>query len=392
MSPSDHNQPEMEITNVDVKVVSVSRKFGNVSAVKEIGESIFAFVQLTADDGTVGIGEISDIEHPEKMPSTEEIETEFKSFLTGKDPRKINSLTSSMYDEIEFGSFDFHSFQQLALAGLDMALYDLVGRYYEAPTYQLLGGYTKDVPLCWVVYSNQRSDGFNALREEVQTRVNEGFSAFKLKVGEFDPATDAERIRIVREIAGEEAQIFADAQGVWELDEAIENVERLVEAGMDAIETPVGNPDASDTTSGFYYDIPLVPEELATVREETDALVFEHVLDPEFGLKLVEADAVDVFTVEVCAGGITRANRILSIAEAAGVDARLGSTAELGPGTLAAGALGASSTAVTFPSDLAGPKIYDDSALESGLNYHEGVLQPTERHGLGFTLHDDILE
>lgn len=376
----------MLITSVDVECVSVSREFGNVSAVKEIEESVFAFVRLTADDGSTGIGEISDIEHPDSMPSTTALEAEIESFLVGEDPREINRLTKEMYDEVDFGPFDFHSFQQLALAGIDTALYDLVGSHYDVPAYQLLGGRSQDVPVCWVVYSRQEADALDALREEVQTRVDEGFSAFKLKVGEVDPEVDAERIRTVRELAGDDAQVFADAQGVWELEEAIENVERFSEAGMDAIETPVGNPDAAETAPGFYYDVPLVPSELATVRAETEAEIFEHVLDPAFGLALTEADAVDVFTVEVCAGGITRASRILSIAEAAGIDARLGSTGELGPGTLAAGALGAASIGVTYPCDLAGPRIYDDDVLASGVEYHDGRLRPLEEPGFGFEL------
>jgi L-alanine-DL-glutamate epimerase-like enolase superfamily enzyme len=148
------------------------------------------------------------------------------------------------------------------------------------------------------MYTRQSPDELDALREEVQTRVDEGFSAFKLKMGEVDPEVDAERIRAVREIAGDDAQVFADAQGVWNLDEAIDTIERFEDAGMDGIETPCGNPDAADTAPGFYYDVPLIPDELATIREETDATIFEHVHNPEFGLELVEADAVDVFTVE----------------------------------------------------------------------------------------------
>lgn len=382
----------MRVTDIDVSTVSVAREFGTVSAVKEAEESVFAMVRLTADDGTTGIGEISDIERPEAMPSADEIEAEFESFLVGEDPREINRLTAEMYDAVDFGPFEFHSFQQLALAALDTALYDLVGNHYGVPAYQLLGGRTRDVPVCWVVYSRQEADALDDLRAEVRTRVDEGFSAFKLKVGEVDPEVDAERIRTVREIAGEDADVFADAQGVWDLEEAIANVERFVEAGMDGIETPVGHHRDDVPTDGYYYDIPLVPEELATVRAETDAEVFEHVLDPSFGLALAAEDAVDVFTVEVCAGGIGRAARILSIAEGAGVDARLGSTGELGPGTLAAAALGTAATGVTYPCDLAGPRIYRDSVLESELDYRNGRLRPAESPGFGIDLRPDVFQ
>jgi muconate cycloisomerase len=116
------------------------------------------------------------------------------------------------------------------------------------------------------------------------------------------------------------------------------------------------------------------------------------VLDPQFGIDLAAAEAVDVFTVEVCSGGITRANRILNIAEAAGIDARLGSTVELGPGTIAAGSLGAASTAVTYPCDLIGPQVYDESIIESGLEYRDGTLSPSEAPGFGLALKDGMFE
>lgn len=382
----------MEIVDVDVEVVQIGRSFGVTSAVKEIDASTFAFVRLTADDGTTGIGEISDIEHPESMPDSTEIEAEIGHFLLGEDPREINRLTVEMYDAIALGLFDFHSFQQLTLAAVDTALYDLVGNTYDVPAYQLLGGRTQDVTACWVVFTNQDPNMLESLREEVGTRVAEGFSAFKLKVGEIDPEVDAERIRAVREIAGDDAQIFVDAQGVWELEEAIENIRYFESVGIDGVETPVGSPDTDVETSGYYYDVPLVPSELSTVRKAVDTPIFEHVLDPEFGIDLVVEDAVDLFTVEVCSGGISRANRILSIAESAGIDARLGSTVELGPGTLAAGALGTASTAVTYPCDLIGPLVYDDSMLETSVEYDDGRFRPSDEPGFDCSLRPNVFD
>lgn len=96
-----------------------------------------------------------------------------------------------------------------------------------------------------------------------------------------------------------------------------------------------------------------------------------------------------MFTVEVCAGGISRADRILSIAEGADIDAPLRSTGELGLGTLAA-ALGVAATGVTYPCDLAGPRIYRESVLDSGLTYRAGRLRPVESPG--FELRPGLFE
>jgi L-alanine-DL-glutamate epimerase-like enolase superfamily enzyme len=370
----------MEITDVSVEVVRARRVFGQSSAVKTAEESVFVWLRVSADDGSVGIGEISDVERPASMPGADAIEAEIGEFLIGEDPRDLNRLTDQMYAEIDFGPFRFHSFQQLALAAVDTALYDLVATRYDVPVYRFLGGDGGEVPLCWVVFTRQDPDAAAALRAEVRTRVEEGFTAFKLKVGEAPRPVDRERIRIVREVAGDDADIFLDAQGVWGPDDAVRAIERFEPLGIDGVETPVGH-RGDAATAGYYYDTPLVPSELAAVREAVDTPIFEHVLDPAFGIELAAADAVDAFTVEVCGGGLARARRVLSIAAAAGVDARLGSTVELGPGTAAAAAA-AADPAVSRPSDLIGPLVYDNVDVP-GVTYQAGSLRPSPEPGFG---------
>lgn len=376
----------MEITDVRATLARPERSVGIESAVKRVEQSTCVIVTIEASDGSRGIGEIPDVEHPEEMPSTGEIEAEIREFLLGRDPRRIHRLAREMSEGIDFGPDEFHSFQQLALGAIDMALYDLVGHRYGIPAYQILGGRTQDVPICWVVFTRRGDDRFEGLRQEIRTRVEQGFGSFKLKVGEADVEVDRERIETVREIAGDDATILIDAQGVWDLDQAIETIEQLAPAGVDGVETPVGHLDQSVDAPGYYYDAPLLPEELRTVREAVDVPILEHVLDPAFGLALAQEQAVDVFTVEAPAGGLTRAQRVLQIAEAAGIDARLGSTVELEPGTMAGAALAAASPAVTYPCDLIGPLVYEDSIVEGSLPYEDGHLRPAERPGFGIDL------
>jgi muconate cycloisomerase len=369
----------MQVTGVDVTTVEVERRYG-------FGTSTCSFVELTADTGATGVGEIPDVEEPAAMPADETIAAEIAEFLVGADPRRIRRLTDEMDDAVDFGPVAFHSFQQLALGAIDTALYDLVGSELGVPVHQLLGGHSQDVPIQWVVFTRGGADELDALRDEVREKVDAGFSAFKLKVGERSPDVDLARIEAVREIAGPEATVMLDAQGLWTVEEAVDCITTFESAGIDGVETPVGHPDPDADAPGYYYDIPLVPEELAEVRERTETPVVEHVLDPSFGFALAEADAVDVFTVEVCSGGITRADRVLDLAAAAGIDARLGSTVELGPGTAAATALAAANTAVTCPSDLVGPALYRESVLATPIAYGDGQLSPRDAPGYGFDL------
>lgn len=386
----------MEIIDVRARLARPERTTGTVSTVKRVEHSTCVLLELEASDGSVGVGEIPDVENPDELPTTDELESEVAAFLVGRDPRRITQLTTEMYDAVDVGPYDFHSVQQLLLGAIDAALYDLVGVSYEIPGCQLLGGTTGtdaeaagEVPICWVVYTERSDDRFAALEAEIEGKVEAGFSNFKLKVGEDDPQVDARRIEVVREIAGEDANVFLDAQANWTLEEAIDHVRRFEGIGIDGVETPVGHPDRSVDAPGSYYDVPILPSELADLRARVETPLMEHVLDPEFGLELLAADAIDVFTVEACAGGIGRARRVLAIAEAGGVDARLGSTVELGPGTLAAVALAASSPAVTYPSDLIGPLVYADDVLTEPVEYVEGTLGPRDRPGFGIELRDE---
>jgi muconate cycloisomerase len=375
----------MYITDVAVTTVDAARRFG-------FGTSVCGLLQLRTDTGAVGVGEIPDIEDPASMPDVAELTAEIEEFLLGEDPRELQRLTHEMHDAIGLGEMAFHSFRQLTLGAVDTALYDLVGNALGVSVNQLLGGRTRDVPIQWVVFTRGGADELDAVRAEVREKVEAGFQAFKIKVGERDPAIDEARVAAVREIAGADATVMLDAQGLWTVDEAIEHISALEAVGIDGVETPIGHPDTSVEAPGYYYDIPLLPDDIARVRAAVDTPIVEHVLDPPFGLALLQAEAVDVFTVEVCSGGITRAQQVLNLAAVGGIDARLGSTVELGPGTLAATALAAAHPAVTYPCDLVGPALYETTVLADAVTYDQGVLRPRTAPGLGFTLMEPVIQ
>ena len=153
--------------------------------------------------------------------------------LAGADPRKrlpawervAEALPTSYHPE----------FRRLVSAAVEIALIDLAGRYYNAPAHALLGGQYRDaLPISWVAYIRSAEE----LVEEIQEKVAEGFTAFKLKVGtDFD--LDCERVRVCRRIVGPDAYLKADASGAWEEEEAIERIRELAALGVDAVETPI---------------------------------------------------------------------------------------------------------------------------------------------------------
>ena len=105
-------------------------------------------------------------------------------------------------------------------AAVDTALLDLVGQHYNAPLHVLLGGtHRTHIQVSWVAFIRTVEE----IEEEISSKVAEGFTAFKLKVGD-EPNLDMEHVRLCRRIAGPKAYIKVDASGQWEEQEAVEQL------------------------------------------------------------------------------------------------------------------------------------------------------------------------
>ncbi|MBW3547512.1 MAG: enolase [Actinobacteria bacterium] len=137
-----------------------------------------------------------------------------------------------------------------------------------------------------------------------------GLEDVKVKVG---IGQDLERVRAVREAVGPEVSLRLDANGAWNLDEALAFADAVVVFGIAALEQPlprhaVGDLSVLRKASG----IPLVADESLVTLEDAE--------------RLLDADAVDVFNVRISkCGGVHRSTRIACLADEAGVAVQLGS-------------------------------------------------------------------
>jgi muconate cycloisomerase len=259
----------------------------------------------------------------------------------------------------------------------------------------LLGGrYRTHLPVSWVAYVRHSS----VAPEGIEQKVAEGFRAFKLKVGS-DIVIDCENVAAIRKIAGPEAYIKVDPSGTWNEEQAIENIRKMAEAGIDAVETPVdaASRDIAKNRPEVVNDNPgEAALALARVRRAVPVKIIEHVGDyaDVFATALVRHRAVDIFNVIPSqTGSLSRARRLTEIAEAAGLKILLGSTVEMGIGTAAALHLGVASNAVTAPSDLIGPGHLEADVITPVFTYEAGgQLRVPEGPGLGVVLDEAQME
>ncbi|MGO9495928.1 MAG: enolase C-terminal domain-like protein [Solirubrobacteraceae bacterium] len=211
----------------------------------------------------------------------------------------------------------------MAIAAVDLAIWDLKARLLGLPLCGLLGMARDRVPVYgsggFTAYSPQR------LAAQLAGWVQDGIPRVKMKVGSV-PDEDPERVRLAREAIGPEARLFVDANGAYSRKQALDLAGRFAdEARVSWFEEPV----SSDDLEGLRVLRDRAPAgmEIAAGEYGYDAVYFR---------RMLEAGAVDVLQADVtrCAG-ITELLRVGALCRAHGVPLSLhcGPSIHLHPAT-----------------------------------------------------------
>jgi len=191
-------------------------------------------IKVTADDGTVGWGQSV----PAAKWSYETLETAavalaeyYRPALLGHDPTDIAGAHAKMDAAVAPG---FSTGMPITRAGVDIALWDIVGKLAEMPLYRLWGrAAATPLTLSWTVNTQAIGD-VDALIDDGQRR---GYQHFNIKVGP-DPHYDATLAERVKRLAPR-GFLWADANGGYTPQAALAAAPRLADAGVDVLEAPV---------------------------------------------------------------------------------------------------------------------------------------------------------
>lgn len=194
----------------------------------------------------------------------------------------------------------------IALAGVDLALWDLRARSAGRSVTQLLGRRHERLPVYGSGVNLHYS--LDELVAQAERWVAAGHDAVKIKVGKPDLAEDLDRVAAVREVLGPRRRLLLDANQRWDLDTATRAVDRLAAHGIGWIEEPL----RADDLSGYAelrrrVDVPIaLGENLHTIYRFRDFL---------------DAHAVDVVQPNIIrVGGITPFLRIAALARSRGAE------------------------------------------------------------------------
>ncbi len=333
--------------------------------------SPFLLVRLHTDEGLTGLGEVSCTpgwSGEDQVTAAHIIAAFLAPRLVGEDPTEVERLTAIIRAGVANNPF--------TKSGLEIALWDLLGKSVGLPVYRLLGGPVRDfVPTKYSVsgLAPERAAAIAAWA------VAQGFRAMKVKVG-IEPEGDIARVRAVRAAVGPDVRLGVDANGGWSARTAIRTIRRLEEFDIYFAEQPV--PD---------LDVAWLADVRAHVR--VPVMADESVYTLQDAMAVVRANAADVLSVYIGkGGGIGPARKVAAVAEAAGLTCTIGSNLELGIANAAMIHLAMATPGIgaeEFPCDILSPFFYEDDVLAEPLPITGGSARPTERPGLGVALDEE---
>ena len=124
----------------------------------------------------------------------------------------------------------------VALASVDLAIWDAIGKALSMPLWRLWGGYSDRIPVN--IIGGYYGRDLGAIRDEVAEWKEMGFRGCKFKVGGRTPREDGDRVRAAREAADEDFTITIDANQGYSLPMALELCERVAELNIRWFEEP----------------------------------------------------------------------------------------------------------------------------------------------------------
>ena len=334
-------------------------------------------VRVQTDTGVEGIGEAHAPVAPRLVKTV--VEDLLTPVLIGEDPRSIEVLWERMLSTMRLRSHT-QGFTLEAIAGVDIALWDVLGKHFGEPIWRLLGGaYRLRIPL---YSSGTPGNTMEARRAGVKKVLDEGFSVVKTSCGRGTFEAQMDLVTGMSETVGDRGRLLVDAHGGFDISDALRFVQFLEK---------LGNVE--------WFEDALLPEDHDGYRSLTRATPIRIAVGETDCNRYMVRDRLihkecDLLLPDVCrAGGISETLRIAQLADVFGVSwASHVSTST--PVHLMAGLHVGAATPNCFisegPSGFAdGP--FGDVLLKKPLALKNGHVTLDETPGLGIELDEDAV-
>jgi L-alanine-DL-glutamate epimerase-like enolase superfamily enzyme len=370
-TPGDKVAPESLVTMIPLGATTggagLWNRLDHASPSRTQGHTQAVLVRISTDQGLTGWGECHAPEAPRvhQMMVTDLL----GPVLLGQNALEVEPLWEKLYSTERLRGYSTGVYTE-AIAGVDLALWDLLGQFVGQPVYRLLGGKFRDrIPS----YEGIGGSSIADLKTSALKAVADGFTVVKISFSKGAGTNDIARVAAVAEVMKDKGQVLVDSLGAFKLYEAVKLGRELDKLG----------------NVGWWED-PLMPDDLTSypkLREALDTAICagEELCNRFQFSEFLAAKSANIINPDVCrAGGITEVKRIATLAEAYGVMW----APHISTGTalyIAASMHVAASTSNLLISEggaaLRGP--LGNDLLEEPIDWKPGWIGVPERPGLG---------
>ncbi len=235
------------------------------------------------------------------------LEQEIKPVLIGQDPAFPRRIRAALWKALEYQGVG--GVAQFAIAAVDIAVWDILGKHAGMPVYKMLGAYRERMPvysMCGWYYDDDAD--LVQFRKQIADAVEQGYPAVKIKVGRGAMEDDERRIRAALDIVGNGRRAMVDANQVFNRNEALRRGRMYQQMGC------------------YWYEEPLPPQDMegfALLAKELDMRI---ATGENLNTKYAFADLIARRGADVVqpdnrrAGGVTEWMEIAAVADAYGLE------------------------------------------------------------------------
>lgn len=338
-------------------------------------------MKMTTDTGIVGWGESFG---PAFVNQTI-IDKYFGPWLIGKDPLDIEVIWEGLYNIMRDHCQKGNAIE--AISAVDIALWDIKGKFFDQPIYKLMGGTPRKriMPYATGLYRNVLPTDHEALVAEALSYKEAGFRAMKIKIG-FGIEDDIKAVKAIREAVGPDIKLMVDANHAYNANTALKVCRGIEQYDIFWFEEPVPPEDyAGYVEVKSQTTIPISGGEAEFTRYGFNRLLSERCVD------IVQPDCG-------VTGGISEFRKIAVLASIHNIQVYphvWGSAIALNVGIHCAFAL------QDFPNNLVQEdmlleydrteNIFREKLAKEPLQMVDGYIMPPTKSGLGIEIDEELI-
>ena len=288
----------MKITSVAVHACRLPPASPWEDATNKVQGLEFIFTEMMTDTGLSGIGLSYTVDVGGTAIATL-IEDYLAPLVIGLDPLDYERIWSRLHRQSRRLGLGVNS---MAIAALDIAIWDIIGKHHGQPLHKLLGGARDTIPV-YISEINLRAEDTPAdLVRRIDDYVAQGYRAVKVKIGRDDIEEDVERIIRAKERLGRGGRLMVDLNQKWTTAEALSRLPHLDPLGLGWIEEPLNCHDVAGHSS-------------LRCAMKTPLALGESLYSRTQFLEYLRADAIDIVQADVAfVGGVTEWHKIAHLA------------------------------------------------------------------------------